>query len=162
MAVYLIFPNLYGDSVTFGNFFFALWIKFEGLKIWRSCFFSFLCISNNKMDVIILKSNVSNFEADIPCYNLTNNFSIIACGARRARPCATAYLLTGAQHTLRAGIVRVDRELFHQIIAYCLMSLWTINNSLTHSRNQMWYRPLPCYPLCGEFHNVHGEVIWVG
>ena len=24
---------------------------------------------------------------------------------------------TGAQHTLRAGIVRVDRELFHQIIA---------------------------------------------
>ena len=33
--------------------------------------------------------------------------------------CATAYLLTGAQHILglRAGIVRVDRELFHQIIA---------------------------------------------
>ena len=24
--------------------------------------------------------------------------------------------LTGAQHTLRAGIVRNDRELFHQII----------------------------------------------
>ena len=40
-------------------------------------------------------------------YNLINNFSIIA----------TAYLLTGAQHTLRAGIVRDDQELFHQIIA---------------------------------------------
>ena len=46
-------------------------------------------------------------------YNLINNFSIIACGARRARSCATAYLLTSAQHTLRAGIIRVDRELFH-------------------------------------------------
>ena len=51
-----------------------------------------------------------------PNYNLINNFSIIACGARHARSCATAYLLTGAQDTLRAGIVRVDRELFHQII----------------------------------------------
>ena len=50
------------------------------------------------------------------CYNLINNFSIIACGARRARSCATVYLLMGAQHTLRAGIVRDDRELFHQII----------------------------------------------
>ena len=50
-------------------------------------------------------------------YNLINNFSINACGARRARSCATAYQLTGAQHTLRAGIVRDDRELFHQIIA---------------------------------------------
>ena len=42
------------------------------------------------------------------CYNLINNFSIIACGARS---CATAYLLTGAQHniSLRAGMVRVDR-----------------------------------------------------
>ena len=49
-------------------------------------------------------------------YNLINNFSIIACGAWRARSCATAQLLTGAQHTLRAGIVRDDRELFHQII----------------------------------------------
>ena len=49
-------------------------------------------------------------------YNLINNFSIIACGARRARSFATAYLLTGAQHTLRAWIVRDDRELFHQII----------------------------------------------
>ena len=29
----------------------------------------------------------------ITCYNLINNFSIIACGARRARSCATAYLL---------------------------------------------------------------------
>ena len=47
-------------------------------------------------------------------YNLINNFSIIACGARRS--CASAYLLTGAQHTLHAGIVRVDRSLFHQII----------------------------------------------
>ena len=34
-------------------------------------------------------------------YNLIDNFSIIACGA---------------QHTLHAGIVRIDRELFHQII----------------------------------------------
>ena len=49
-------------------------------------------------------------------YNLINNFSIIACGARCARSFATAYLLTGAQHTLRAGIFRVDRSLFHQII----------------------------------------------
>ena len=49
-------------------------------------------------------------------YNLINNFSIIACGARRARSFATAYMSTGPQHTLRAGIVRVDRELFHQII----------------------------------------------
>ena len=48
--------------------------------------------------------------------NLMNYFSIIAftCGARRVRSCATAYLLMGAQHTLRAGIVRVDGELFHQ------------------------------------------------
>ena len=46
---------------------------------------------------------------------LNNKFSIIACGARRARSCATAYLLTGAQHTLRAGIIRVDRELFYHI-----------------------------------------------
>ena len=53
-------------------------------------------------------------------YNLINNFSIIACGARRARSCATAHLLvlTGEQHTLRAGIVCVDRELLHQIIAW--------------------------------------------
>ena len=51
-----------------------------------------------------------------PYYNLIHNFSIIACGARHTRSCATAYLLTGAQHTLGAGIVRVDRELFHQII----------------------------------------------
>ena len=29
-------------------------------------------------------------------YNLINNFSIIACGARPARSCATAYLLRGA------------------------------------------------------------------
>ena len=36
--------------------------------------------------------------------------------AWRAHSCATAYLLMGAQHTLRAGIVRDDRELFHQII----------------------------------------------
>ena len=34
------------------------------------------------------------------------------CAARRARSCATTYLLTGAKHTLRAG----DQELFHQII----------------------------------------------
>ena len=53
------------------------------------------------------------FESD---YNLFNNFLIIACGARRALSCATAYLLTSAQHTLRAGIVRDDRELFNQII----------------------------------------------
>ena len=47
-----------------------------------------------------------------------NNFSIIACGARHPGSCAsaTAYLLTGTQHKLHAGIVRVDRELFHQII----------------------------------------------
>ena len=51
-------------------------------------------------------------------YNLINNFSIIACGARRARSCATAYLLTGAQPTLRAGIVCDDRELFLQIIVH--------------------------------------------
>ena len=51
------------------------------------------------------------------CINLINNFSIIACGALRTRLCAPAYLLTGTQHTLRAGIIRVDRELFHQIIA---------------------------------------------
>ena len=49
-------------------------------------------------------------------YNPFNNFLIIACGARRTRSCATAYLLTGAQHQLRAGIVRVDRELFHEIM----------------------------------------------
>ena len=49
-------------------------------------------------------------------YNLINNFSIIACDAQRARSCATAYILTGAQHTLRAGIVHDDQELFHQII----------------------------------------------
>ena len=49
-------------------------------------------------------------------YNLINHFSIIACGVRRACSYAIAYLLTGAQHTLCAGIVRVDRELFHQII----------------------------------------------
>ena len=56
-------------------------------------------------------------SSSVPVYNnLINNFSIIACGARRARSCATALLLTGAQHTLRAGIVRDDRELFHQII----------------------------------------------
>ena len=47
---------------------------------------------------------------------LNYNFSIIACDAWRARSCATLYILTGAQHTLRAGIVRDDRELFHQII----------------------------------------------
>ena len=51
-------------------------------------------------------------------YNLINNFSIIACGARCAHLFATAYLLTSAQHQLRTGIVRVDRELFHQIITY--------------------------------------------
>ena len=50
------------------------------------------------------------------CYYLINNFSIIVCGAQCGHSCATAYLLTGAPHTLRAGIVRVDRELFHQII----------------------------------------------
>ena len=55
-------------------------------------------------------------------YNLINNFSIIACGEQRARSCATVYLLMGAQHTLRAGIVRDDWELFHQII--------TMNNVL--------------------------------
>ena len=49
-------------------------------------------------------------------YNLINNFSIISCGARRARSCAAAYLLTGAQRTLRTGIASIDRELFHQII----------------------------------------------
>ena len=49
-------------------------------------------------------------------YNLINNFSIIACGARHARSFATAYLLAGAEHTLRAEIVRDDWELFHQII----------------------------------------------
>ena len=49
------------------------------------------------------------------------------------------YLLTGAQHTLRAGIVRVDRELFHQIIAtYCptLKQLRAINsttNGVSHN-----------------------------
>ena len=37
-------------------------------------------------------------------YNLINNFSIIACGAQRARSFTTAYMSTGAQHTLRAGI----------------------------------------------------------
>ena len=55
---------------------------------------------------------------DVLHYNLINNFSIIAGGARRARSCATAYLLTGAQHNLRAGIVCDDRELFHQIIVH--------------------------------------------
>ena len=30
--------------------------------------------------------------------------------------CATAYLLTGAQHILRAWIVHVDRKLFNQIM----------------------------------------------
>ena len=48
-------------------------------------------------------------DKSLPNYNLINNFSIIACGARRARSFATAYLLTGAQHTLRAGIFRDDR-----------------------------------------------------
>ena len=43
------------------------------------------------------------------------------CAARAS--CATAYLLTGAQHTLRAGIVRDDRELFHQIIAILNLAL---------------------------------------
>ena len=54
-------------------------------------------------------------------YNLINIFSIIACGARRACSCATVYLLTGAQHTLRARIVRDDGELFHQIIDNVLL-----------------------------------------
>ena len=49
-------------------------------------------------------------------YNLINHLSIIACGVRRTRSCAAAYLLTGAQHTLRAGIIHDDRELFRQII----------------------------------------------
>ena len=56
-------------------------------------------------------------------YNLINNFSIIACDARRARSCATAYLLTGVQHTLRAGIARDDRELFHQIIGMFILGI---------------------------------------
>ena len=30
--------------------------------------------------------------------------------------------LTGAQHTLSAGIVRDDQELFHQIIAHNIIS----------------------------------------
>ena len=78
-------------------------------------------------DTIILFMILNGFSADrldlaqmamaTVHYNLINNFSIIACGARCARSCGTAYLLTGAQHTLRAGIVPVDRELFRQIIA---------------------------------------------
>ena len=48
--------------------------------------------------------------------------TVTGTSARRARSCATVYLLTGAQHTLRAGIVRDDRELFHQIIVG--MSVW--------------------------------------
>ena len=60
-------------------------------------------------------------------YNLINNFSIIACGARHVRSCATAYLLTVAQHTLRAGIVRVDQELFHQIIITMLYHVQVIH-----------------------------------
>jgi len=73
-----------------------------------------LAIPTNKTPI----RNQNN--AAITYYNLINNFSIIACDARRARSCATAYILTGAQHTLRAGIVRDDRELFHQIIAAVL------------------------------------------
>ena len=53
-------------------------------------------------------------------YNLIHNFSIIARGAWRARLCATSYFLTDARHTLRVGIVRDDRELFHQIIVLTL------------------------------------------
>ena len=48
------------------------------------------------------------------------------CGAQRARSYAIAYLLTGAQHTLRAGIGRVDRELFHQIIVHRNRKIWII------------------------------------
>ena len=57
---------------------------------------------------------------DNSSYNLINNFSIIACGARRAHLC------TGAQHTLRAGIVRVDRELFHQIITVTVLNVVSV------------------------------------
>ena len=44
--------------------------------------------------------------------------------------CATAYLLTGAQHTLRAGIVRGDRELFHQIIVNCASGYYELCHQL--------------------------------
>ena len=55
-------------------------------------------------------------------HNLINNFSIIACQMWYAA-CkfmhntnnSIHYVLTGTQHTLRARIVRVDQELFHQI-----------------------------------------------
>ena len=52
--------------------------------------------------------------------------------AVRACSCATAYLLTDAQHTLRAGIVRDDRELFHQIIVE-----WLGNFTLLRTSTQM-------------------------
>ena len=75
--------------------------------------------------------------ADPGVYDLINNFSIIACGARCARSCPTAYLLTGAQHILRAGIVRDDWELIHQII----VSL--------HSYTYLFFL-LVCYCQCLE------------
>ena len=40
-----------------------------------------------------------------------------AAAARAFMRNSIPYLLTGAQHTLRAWIVHVDRELFHRIIA---------------------------------------------
>ena len=43
---------------------------------------------------------------------------------RSARSCATAYLLTDAQHTSRAGIVRDDQELLHQIITCTTTANW--------------------------------------
>ena len=67
-------------------------------------------------------------------YNLINNFSIIACGVWRA----TAYLLTCAQHTLRAGIVRVDRELFHQIIVIDKIPAYKMIKFLFTIQNEIW------------------------
>ena len=63
-------------------------------------------------------------------YNLINNFLIMACGRRRACSCTTSYLLMGAQHTLRAGIVHVDRELFHQIIFFNRTGRFCFNKTL--------------------------------
>ena len=84
----------------------------------------FQCISNEREQIpnqicnllFMSRDYTLRVMVELIYYNLINNFLIIACDARRARSCAAAYILTGTQHTLRAGIVRDDRELFHQII----------------------------------------------
>ena len=58
------------------------------------------------------------YETEIAASRLLKSRSRVELNC--ARSCATAYLLMGAQHTLRAGIVRVDRELFNQIIGICV------------------------------------------